>query len=585
MKLRSPTVGLMALGCLSACHHPAPPEVAPIVDAAAARSHDANSQLDEVVREHIDASLAFSPTTASWLGVHTFDDRLDDPSPEAQLRELVRLQKVLARTAAISDDELDANHRIDRLLIEHDVRLALIELETRPMDRNPLRYVDLVSSGIDELLSREFAPLPDRLRSVDARLLRVRPLFDEARRNLKSPPELFTRRAIEMGQSLRGFLTETLPSTVGAVADDKLLAEFRFAQADALRALDEFLLWLQRDLTPRSKGEYALGRERLAERLRVGEGVEMPIEQLLALGEREMRTARQRYEETAKIVLPGKPTADAARSLDEDHATAETLLPSTREALESMADFVTKHHLATLPALVPQVSEMPAFMWGFASMSMAGPLEPRAREARFYVDPVDHAWNAAKREEHLRALNRPQLFVTALHEVIPGHFLQGESARAAPSVMQRYARSYVFVEGWANYAEQMMLAEGFAAGDVKVRLAEQREGLVRICRMVAVIRLHAMGAKLDDVAKLFADEALLDDYSAHREAERAAYDPMVLAHSLGRLQIAKLRDDVKAARGDGFKLGEFHDQLLAHGAAPLSILRGILLPGDTASTL
>lgn len=585
VSLRPFALGLLVLGLAAGCRRVPPKETAPVVDAAVARARDANSRLDELVREHIEASLAFSPTTATWLGAHGYDDRLDDTSPDAQLRELARLQKLLARAQALPDVELDAGHRIDRRLLERDARVAIADLELRPTERSPFRYVEIVSSGIDELISHEFAPLPDRLRSIDARLLRVRPLFEDARRNLRNPPELFTRRALELGQSLRGFLAETLPQVASAVADDKLLAEFRFAQADALRAVDEFMVWLQRDLAPRSKGDFALGRDRFLERLRVGDGVELPIDQLLAMAEREIRTARQRYEETAKKLLPGKAPTDAMRLLEEDHPPAEALLSSTRAAITEIADFAAAHHLLTLPAARPQVLEMPSFMWGFAALSMPGALELRAHDARFYIDPVDRSWNAAKREEHLRTLNRPQLLVTELHELIPGHFLQAEAARVAPSPMQRFARSYVFVEGWAHYAEQMMLDEGFGDGDVKVRLAQQREALLRACRMAAAIRVQAMGVKLDEVTRLLAEEALLDDYAARREAERAAYDPMVLAHALGRMQIVKLREDVRSARGDAFKLGDFHDQLLAHGAAPVSILRRVLLPGDTGGTL
>jgi uncharacterized protein (DUF885 family) len=627
--VRSRTRGAIALaaalGIAGGCRRPTTPtSPAPVADAAVARPRDANSRLDDLVREHIDASLAASPTMATWLGVHAFDERLDELTPEAQSRDAARWKLLLAHVAELPDEELDDVHRVDRTLLERDARLGLLEIEARPLERNPIRYVDLAASGVDELLSREFAPLPERLHAVDARLLRLRTLFEEARRNLKSPPELYTRKAIELAQGTRGFFAETLPAAVAAVGDDKLTAEFRFAQADALRALDELIAWMQRDLLPRSKGELALGRDRFLERLRVSEGVDLPLDQLLALAEREVRTARLRYEETARAVAPGRSPADAPRALEDDHPTAEQLLPSTSAAVAQAAEFVGQHHLATLPrAAPPSVVEMPPFLWGFTTLSMPGPLEARTREARFYVDPVDRSWNSKKRDEHLRAFNRAQMLVAALHEVIPGHWRQGEAARSAPSAMQRFARSDVFVEGWAHYAEQMMLDEGFGGGemesepskgseppaepanrgmyaesprsrpgaavshqrDLKLRLAWQREALVRLCRLVAAIRLHALGARLDDVARIFNEEAYLDEYAARREAERGAYDPMYLGHALGKLQILKLREDVRSERGDAFRLGEFHDQLLAHGAAPVHVLRRILLPGDSGPTL
>ncbi len=575
----------IALGATVGCQRAAPPPSPPRPAGAGTARQDPNARLDELVREHIDATLAASPTTATWLGVHSFDDRLDDASPEAQSREVGRLRSLLQRLGALRDGDLDANHRIDRALLEREARLALLDIDGRPLERNPIRYADLAAAGIDELLAREFAPLPERLHAVNARLLKLRPLFDEARRNLRNPPELATRKAIEILQGMRGFVAETLPSVVAAVGDDKVSAEFRFAQADALRSLDDALGWMQRDLLPRSKGEFALGRERFLERLRVSDGIELPPEQLLALAEKDMRSLHRRYEETARQIAPGKAPADAPRVLEDDHGAPEQLLPSVEATLGQIAGFVHEHELATVPAARPTVTPMPPFLWGFAELSAPGPLETRWREARFYVDPVDRAWNAKKRDEHLRAFNRPSMVIATLHGALPGNWLLGEAARAAPTPMQRFARSVTFADGWSGYIEQEMLEEGFAEGDLKVRLASEREALVMACRMVSAIRLHAFGAKVEDAVKIFTEEAWLDEYAARREAERCAFDPFCLAPALGRLEILRLRDDVRAERGDAFRLGEFHDQLLAHGMAPVEVLRRVLLPDDDDAPL
>ncbi|MSP61378.1 MAG: DUF885 domain-containing protein [Myxococcales bacterium] len=573
----------LALASLPGCpgsRPPPPPPSAP----DAARAPGANERLDALVRDHVDGLVIASPTTATWLGLHAGDERLDDTGPDAQAREAARLRALLAAARDLPEEELDELHRVDRILLEREARLGLLDFaDPRPLEKNPLRYADLAAAGLDELVAREFAPLPDRIRALDARLLRLRALFDDARRNLKNPPELFTRRAIELCQGTRGFLAEPLLKAVMAIGDEKLLAEFRAAQAEGLRVLDEFIAWMQRDLLPRSKGDLALGKERLLERLRIAEGIDLPFDQLLALAERELRQARLRYEEAAHATAPGKSPVEAPRVLEDDHPTAETLLPAASAALDQAATFVREHHLATLPQGAPAVAEMPAYQWGFIALTGPGPLEARAREWRYHVDPVDRSWNKKRREEHLRALNRPQLQLSAIHEAFPGHFLQAEAARHAPSTMQRLARSYAFSEGWAHYAEEMMLDEGF--GDPKLRLAQLREALVRACRFVAALRLHGSGTKVDDLVEVFTDEGYLDDYSARREAERAAYDPMYLGHALGRLAILKLREDVRSARGDAFSLGVFHDQLLAHGALPVPVLRRILLPGDTGRAL
>jgi uncharacterized protein (DUF885 family) len=229
------------------------------------------------------------------------------------------------------------------------------------------------------------------------------------------------------------------------------------------------------------------------------------------------------------------------------------------------------------------VIEMPPALWGYAVLQMAGPLEARPRDAYLYVDPVEKSWPDRKKQEQLRAFNRAVMVRTFLHDAL-GHYVQAELARHAPTTMQKVADSPLFIEGWAGYVEEMMLAEGFLPGDARVRLAVAKGTMLRAARLVAAVRLHALGAKLDDATKVFTDEAGLDDYQARREAERAATDPLVLADALGRIAIVKLRDDWRLLHPNA-TLGAFHDALLRHGTPSPVFLRRVLMPDDTASAL
>jgi uncharacterized protein (DUF885 family) len=566
------------------------------VAAATARGNDAarpsappkspNEQVDDLVRENLDAELVEQPITATWLGVHAWDERIDNVRPEAQAQVAARLRALLERLRAIDEKRLDAAHAFDRVLLEHHADAALYMMtELRPLERNPMVYCDLAQSAIFELLTDDFLPPVERLRAINARLWKIRPLLDEARRNLRAPvPELTVRRAIEQAQAAKGFLAETLPRALQGVPDPKPLDELRVAAGDASRALDDFANWLQRDLLPRSRGDFAYGRDRLMEMLRRGEGVDVTPELLVSLGEREIKEARRRLDELARALGGGRPGADVSRLLEEDHGKPEELLTSAQLTLEAAVAFARAQHLVTLPEPErPKVVEMPPALWGYMQLAMPGPLEQRSHEAFLYVDTIDKAWRDKVKQEHLRTFNRPTMIRTILHEAV-GHYVQAQLDRQAPTTMQKVALSPLFIEGWAEYAEEMMLAEGWLPGDARVRVAVTRATLLRAARLVAVVRLHALGAKLDDAVKVFTDEAGLDDYQARREAERAATDPMVLADALGRIAILKLRDDWRAAH-PGAPLGAFHDALLRHGTPSPILLRRVLLPGDTASPL
>jgi uncharacterized protein (DUF885 family) len=548
---------------------------------------NANERVDQLVRDNLDAELANAPVTATWLGIHDYDPRLEDVRPEAQAREVARLRALLETLAALDGNkELDAEHAFDRFLLERRAQTALFTLtELRPLERNPMVYCDLVQAGIFELISDDFLPPADRLRAINARLWKVRPLLDDARRNLRpSTNDLAVRHAIEEAQAARSFIAETLPKALQGVPDPKLLEELRAAAVDASRALDDFAGWLQRDLLPRARGDYVLGRDRFMELLRLSEGVDVTPELLVALGERELKDARRRVDEAARQLAGGRPNVDVNKLVEEDHAKPEELLAVAQQTLEAMVAFVKAQHLVTPPPVErPKVIEMPPALWGYAQLQMAGPLEPRPRDAYLYVDPVEKGWPDRKKQEHLRAFNRSVMVRTFMHDAI-GHYVQAELARHAPTTMQKIANSPLFVEGWAGYVEELLLAEGFLPGDARVRLSVARETMLRAARLVAGVKLHALGGKLDDAVKVFTDEAGLDDYQARREAERVATDPLVIADALGRIAILKFRDDWRAAH-PGASLGAFHDALLRHGTASPVFLRRLLMPDVSSSPL
>ena len=580
---------LGSMSCSERTPPPPPPAVHPAESArptgAASLPTSPNAAVDELVRENLDAELVEEPITATWLGVHAWDDRIDDVRPEAQVRRAVRLRTLLDRLRAIDEKQLDPSRAFDRLLLDHRADLELYTLtELRPLERNPLVYCDLAQSAIYELVTDDFLPPVDRLRAINARLWKIRTLLDEARHNLRATaPELAVRRAIEEAQSAKAFIAETLPRAMQDVPDPKQLDDLRNASGDASRALDQYAEWLSRDLLPRAHGDYALGRDRLMETLRRGEGVDVTPELLVSLGERELKDARRRLDDATRAAT-GKSGGDIGKLLEEDHGKPEELLISAQQMLQNAVEFARNQRLWAAPEPErPKVIEMRPALWGYMQLSMTGPLEKPAHEAYLYVDPVDKSWPDRKKQEHLRTFNRPVMARTLLHEAL-GHYVQAEIDRHAPTTMQKVALSPLFVEGWAAYVEEMMLAEGWLPGDARVRVAAARATVLRAARLVAAVRLHALGGKIDDAAKVFADEAGLEDVQARREAERAAIDPMVLGDALGRIAILKLRDDWRAAHA-GAPLGAFHDALLRHGTASPILLRKVLLPGDTASPL
>jgi uncharacterized protein (DUF885 family) len=208
-----------------------------------------------------------------------------------------------------------------------------------------------------------------------------------------------------------------------------------------------------------------------------------------------------------------------------------------------------------------------------------GPFETRPLRAYYYITDADPSWPADRQEEHLRDFNYGALWAISMHEVYPGHFLHYQRLRQLSSTLRKSIlfSSTAMVEGWAHYAEQMMIEAGFRRQDAHVKLGQLAEALIRLCRLIVGLRLHAEDMSVEQGVRFFREEAYLEETSARREAERGTFDPSYVLYSLGKLMMLKLREDYKAKLGDRYSLRGFHDAVLANGTIPLWLHRDLLL--------
>ncbi len=219
-------------------------------------------------------------------------------------------------------------------------------------------------------------------------------------------------------------------------------------------------------------------------------------------------------------------------------------------------------------------------------MDTPGPFETKATEAYYYVTPVEPDWPPKQKEEWLTAFNYYTTDIVSVHEAYPGHYIQFLCLKASPATkIEKVFGSYAFIEGWAHYAEQMMVDEGFGASGspvptlkaAKYRLAQTDEALLRICRLCVSIKMHCQGMTVDEATKFFQDNCYYEAKPARQEAVRGTFDPEYLYYTVGKLEIFKLREDYRKQEGANFSLQKFHDEMLRHGAPPIRLLREVML--------
>jgi uncharacterized protein (DUF885 family) len=524
------------------------------------------------------------PTHATLDGVHTHDDLLEDVSRQAIDTETHALSGYLRRLDEINRDALTPVERLEHRMLTSNLQGRMFELEAvRTWEKNPQHYSDLLASSLAGQTLFFHAPASERARRVLSKLRQAPRLMQAARDNIKDPPGIYVKVGIETMRGALKFIDEELPRAFKDVDDLHLLGDLADAQAEASQAVGSYVEYLETEAAPKARASFRLGKDKFEQKLRLEEGLAMPVDRLLAIATRELKATQEAFKSLAGRMNGGDPLETWARTKAEHPAPGE-LVTKGREQLDELATFLERQSIITLPPGEKiTVAPTPDFYrWSFASMWTPGPFETKPTRAYYYLTDVDRSWPPERQDEHLRDYNYPTLWSISIHEVYPGHFLHYQHLRRVESKTRKsimFAPAS-FVEGWAHYCEQMMIEAGFGRQDHGIKLGQLAEALIRLARFIVCIKLHAEDMSVEQGVRFFRDEAFMEEASARREAERGTFDPTYLVYSVGKLMLLKLRQDCKQQQGKSFSLRSFHDTLLAQGTAPFWLHRQLMLGAD-----
>lgn len=552
---------------------------------------DASSDFARFIDDYFKAYFEWNPTYGTAVGLHEYDALVENLSADSYGQRIGRLKTLYAELTRLRTTDLSEADRIDAEILDGQIQAELLDLETlQTWRRNPMGYVGVPGGTIDSLIKRDFAPASERLKSVVARLRGIPAVLDALKQNVQSPPREFTDLAIEIARGSVGFFEGTIANWAreAGASSPELLKAFEEANQAAIKSLNDAAEWLQKDLLPRSTGQYAIGAENFTKKLRFEELVDEPLDRVLAIGEANLEKDYQAFLETARRIDPTKTPAQVVDLMEERHPTEESLIPDARNTVEDIVKFIVDKRIVTIPSQVrPNIIETPPYLRssGFAFMDTPGAFETTAKEAFYYVTPPEKAWDARHKEEHLRLYNEPVMKIITVHEAYPGHYIQFLYAKEFPTKTRKIIACGSNAEGWAHYTEQMMVEEGYGNGDPKIRLAQLHEALLRDARYIVGIKLHTEGWTVEQGAKFFEERAFQEPANAYSEARRGAYNPTYLYYTLGKLQIYKLREDYRREKGESFSLEQFHNEFVKQGSIPIKLIRRILLPGNNGNTL
>ena len=546
--------------------------------------------------QYFDQFFKFNPSGGTAVGFHQYDSELEDYSSASIAAQVAFLHAYDKKLAALDPTALDAADAADLLVLENNIKSQLLSLEViRNWEKNPDNYSSGITGAVFVIMERNFAPADTRLRAVIARERRMPQVLAEARKNLKNPPHIFTEIALEQIDGLVGFFQADVPAAFADAHDPATKAEFAKSNAAVIQALKDYGVWMKGDLLPRSNGDYKLGADTFRKKLLYDEMVDIPLDHLLDVAYADLHKNQAEFARVAREIDPSKTPQQVLAELALIHPAPDKLLAAFHDQFDALITFIRAHHIVTIPSDVqPTLEETPPFERATtqASMDSPGPYETKSKQAYFNVTLPEKDWTPEHVAEHMAAFNEGTIVSTSVHEAYPGHYVQFLNVPFLQSKVRKLTGASSNIEGWAHYCEQMMLDEGYAAAPANatpeqirtaklIRLGQLQDALLRDARFVNSIKLHTGQETFQQAVDTFVKEGYQSPSIGLMETKRGTSDATYLYYTLGKLQIMKLREDLKAKQGAAFNLQQFHDEFLRQGPVPNKIIRRALLHDDS----
>jgi uncharacterized protein (DUF885 family) len=549
-----------------------------------------DTRLANLFRSYLDEEFRIHPLFATQQGNHEFDDMLDDLSPEARKKDVERAKAWLARLRKeIDAKKLSDDGRIDFQIWEHSLQYGLWSVENdNRFEYDPRVYGEYISDSTFLLLTQSTLPRERNVENAAKRIKHIPKIVEAAKASLKNPPKILTEVTIKRNLGAIAFYEKDIFEFAKETPGTEPLATPCKA---AVKALKDYQAWLEKELLPKSTGEWRLGKERFAKKLELELDAGLSADEVVKLAEAEAdRVEREMYYVAKQLwskQFPGVPLPPddvAGRrttikgvldELGKDHGKPDTLVDDAKKTVAKIKDFIREKKILTLPD--PDTCEiiaMPEFQRGFSAayLNPAPPLDPKAKSL-YAVAPPPKDWPQARQDTFFREYNSAMLQILTIHEAYPGHYVQLAYSNRCPSLLRKILSSGTFAEGWAVYTEQMMLDQGYGDGDLSLRLHQLKFYIRAVLNAILDHKMHCANMTDDDAMKLLVGRGFQTEAEAVGKIARAKQSSTQLStYFVGRTAFYRLRQDVQRKRGDAFDLGKFHESVLSHGTLPVKYL-------------
>ncbi|HJZ47200.1 MAG TPA: DUF885 family protein [Roseiflexaceae bacterium] len=524
------------------------------------------------------------PVSATFVGVHDYDERLPDFSQQGLGDMLADAESLLARLRALPVEPLSEAAGLDRRLAEGFLELQRWEMaDGRFSWRNPSALTGEAAFGVISLLRRPFAPIGQRLEAAIARMEAIPGLLAQGRATLRDVPTAWAERALgECTGMLRLF-----GDGIARLAQEhhEYAAQLALAGEHATAAVREFERFLKDELRHDRDEGYACGAEALDLLLRRGHFLLQSADEIERYAEEQLSTSLAylagRAPDFGVVAWP-----KVLAQLADVHPSVEGYYARYAELWQACRALAEERRLLTWPEYPIRFVPRPAWARAaaphlyFLFYHSPAPLD-QLPEVEYLVTPIELDMPADEQERLLRANNESVIKLNhVVHHGALGHHVQNWYAFCAESRIGRVAgvdcasRIAMFcagsmTEGWACYATELMDEAGLLTP--LEAFAERHTRLRMAARALVDVRLHTGRISLDQAAAFYQERVGMAPAAAKSEAAKNSMFPgTALMYLVGTDTIRQLRDELSAR--PGFKLRAFHDRLLSYGSVPAALV-------------
>ncbi|GAB2968577.1 DUF885 domain-containing protein [Hymenobacter coalescens] len=561
-------------------------------DRDAAQTSAADTGFDRYKERFIDSLWYYNPGWASSQGFHKYDAVLVLPTAGRRQVENQAAARGLQELQGFRFEELSAHNQTDYLLMVNQLRSTRWYNDTlRSWEWNPAQYN--LSEPVAEILNGRYQPLAQRLRSISAKINRATEYYAAAENNLQNPTRehlelaiLQNRGGLEVfGQPLRDSVAK---ADLTAREKTELLARIETTRD----AIQDYVRFLDEELRPQAKRSFRIGQKLFDQKFRYDIVANASADEVYQKAQRHKQELLADMAVRATRLwpkyLPGQPLPadtltrirEVITKLSATHTTPQGFVAAVRAQIPELVRFVDDKKLLTQDPSKPLVvRETPLYMRGSgagASVSAPGPYDKGA-DTYYNVEPLDGV-PAAQAESYLREYNQYTLQILNIHEAIPGHYTQLVYANRSPSIIKAVLGNGAMIEGWAVYAERMMLESGYAGGTDEIWLMWDKWNMRVTLNTILDHLVHTGNISEAEAVRLLQRDGFQEEAEARNKWRRATLSQVQLSsYFTGYTEIYDLREELKKKQGEKFDLKTFNEQFLSYGSAPVKYIRQMML--------